>query len=425
MSIVRPGILLDFLNARALDPRLSFTRPAGTNGRATYFDALGNMTDVPANVPRFDHSLDGVPLGLLKEIGITNYNFNPRNEGAGGTALTSGNMPTNQSMTGALNGVTISRQADQVRRGMNGMVLRFGGTASAATTIVLRCCTTDPSASSGQNWTLSGYAQIVAGGLAGASSIKAQMLSVGGAAITEEDLTAQLSGTEPYRARATIVTDAGTTAARSQWEIFIPSGISPSFDLWIGPTQLENRSTPSSQVLPPLVSAGGNIGATSARGTEQITAQIADFGLTGLASEGSIVVSWRNGPADMTVTQIIFILWDGSSDNQVQLQRLSVGNTRLVHSSGSTNFVSTSLVISPSVNTAADTIYTAGIVWGGPNKQNFLNGQVGTSPAGVAPLALNQLILGNNNTNTLNGHLRRFVIYPRRLSNAVMQSLTG
>ncbi|GAB2798765.1 hypothetical protein GCM10027275_50490 [Rhabdobacter roseus] len=66
---VRPTLLLDFVNSRAVDPRLVCTR----SSIATYYDAKGVLRTAVANQPRLDHDpVTGKCLGLLAEESRTN-----------------------------------------------------------------------------------------------------------------------------------------------------------------------------------------------------------------------------------------------------------------------------------------------------------------------------------------------------------------
>ena len=66
---VRPSLLLDFANSKALDPRVSFSRAS----TATYVGADGLIKTAAINEPRFDHNPStGESLGLLIEEARTN-----------------------------------------------------------------------------------------------------------------------------------------------------------------------------------------------------------------------------------------------------------------------------------------------------------------------------------------------------------------
>jgi len=78
---IEPSLRLDFANARALDPRITFTRASV----GTYVGASGLIKTAGVNEPRFDHDpTTGESLGLLIEESRTNFFEN--SETVGGTA---------------------------------------------------------------------------------------------------------------------------------------------------------------------------------------------------------------------------------------------------------------------------------------------------------------------------------------------------
>jgi K+-transporting ATPase c subunit len=67
---IEPSLKLDFTNARALDPRITFTRAS----TATYVGANGLIKTAGVDEPRFDHDpTTGESLGLLIEESRTNF----------------------------------------------------------------------------------------------------------------------------------------------------------------------------------------------------------------------------------------------------------------------------------------------------------------------------------------------------------------
>jgi len=69
---IEPSLRLDFANARALDPRITFTRAS----TATYVGANGLIKTAGEDEARFDHDpATGESLGLLLEKGSTNKMF--------------------------------------------------------------------------------------------------------------------------------------------------------------------------------------------------------------------------------------------------------------------------------------------------------------------------------------------------------------
>ena len=66
---IRSSLLLDFVNTKRLDPRITFTRASS----ATYFDQLGVLQSAANNIPRFDYNPSTLaPRGLLIEEQRTN-----------------------------------------------------------------------------------------------------------------------------------------------------------------------------------------------------------------------------------------------------------------------------------------------------------------------------------------------------------------
>jgi hypothetical protein len=70
---IKPTLLLDFANVKALDPRITFTRAS----TATYIDQFGAMQTAASGVARFDHNPTTLEsLGLLIEEQRTNLVLN-------------------------------------------------------------------------------------------------------------------------------------------------------------------------------------------------------------------------------------------------------------------------------------------------------------------------------------------------------------
>jgi hypothetical protein len=63
-----PVVYWDFANYGLLPAWASFTR----TGTATYFDSTGTLQTAATGIPRFDHTMAGIPLGLIIEEARTN-----------------------------------------------------------------------------------------------------------------------------------------------------------------------------------------------------------------------------------------------------------------------------------------------------------------------------------------------------------------
>ena len=83
---IRPSLLLDFANAKQLDPRITFTRTS----TATYVGADGLIKTADIGLPRFDHDPETLEsLGLLIEESRTNIVNNNSNVGSWNNASAS------------------------------------------------------------------------------------------------------------------------------------------------------------------------------------------------------------------------------------------------------------------------------------------------------------------------------------------------
>lgn len=100
-----PSLVLDFINVKSLDPRISFSR----NTIATRFNALGVLETVSANQPRLDYNpITLEPMGLLIEEQKTNNfiwseSFRTRTLGV---TITSGTFIDGETVTSSVGGGT-------------------------------------------------------------------------------------------------------------------------------------------------------------------------------------------------------------------------------------------------------------------------------------------------------------------------------
>ena len=111
----RPTVDFNFAAVKKLDSRINYTR----TGRASYYDEHGLLKIVNSNVPRFDHDPDTrEPLGLLIEESRTNLITNSDAPGPN-TANLGGSAQTNT-----------TEDAITLPTGQTGTVRKFKGVAS-------------------------------------------------------------------------------------------------------------------------------------------------------------------------------------------------------------------------------------------------------------------------------------------------------
>jgi hypothetical protein len=422
-----PLVNFDFINTNAfIDPRLTFSRASVANGRATYFNPRRVMVDVGPSIPRLDHDpTTGFPRGLILEEGTTNVIFNPRHAGATGSALSTGNLPTSQTLDGTIvSGVTIVRQADQIINGMNGAVYRVSGTPSTNAVWQFRLCATDATASNGQTWSSGAYYALLGGSTANVN-LQHQILSLGGAVIHGTDFTSSLSlVVGPSRKTITGAMDTGTTLIRTRLRFAVTSGLAINFDIWVGPAQTEQKPYLTSQVL-------NNVGTTNAncvRSTETLTGVLADFGLSGIsASEFSGLVGFVSSQINVGTTKQVFLeVGDGTANEMVQLflPTLSSGvstPTLQVFDGGATaaSMVTSGDGILPTGDTI-ERVYSFGV--GVDSVRWAKDGAVDTDC--TVPNMTNFYIGANRaGAENCNGYVSRIMLFPRNMTMQQLQRL--
>ena len=116
---IKPSLNLNFARARALDPRITFTRSHTNIVAATYIGRDGQVKRADVNEPRFDHDYDtGESLGLLMEEQRTNFC---------GDAIPSNDW-------GSLNNSTITSTTELAPDGTN-TAYRYQGSASSPSSL--------------------------------------------------------------------------------------------------------------------------------------------------------------------------------------------------------------------------------------------------------------------------------------------------
>jgi hypothetical protein len=288
MQLIRPKIQANFMaSPQRLDARIVFTRANPANGRATYFNEYGNMVEARADQPRFEHTLGtGVRRGLLIEGARTNIIFNPRHEGTGGTALTTGNLPNAQALTGTIPaGISVARQADQVRNGMNGAVYRVTGSASTSSPLIINFVTPFQTISPNTYYNTSGYFALVRNVVSPSLIALQTGVASGGAAVSSVQILSALT-TAPQRFSGLFLADPTAATGYSRIRISFLIGVSVDFDLWVGPVQFETSIHASSQIL----NTPGTTNAACVRNSDITVGLISDYGVTNLNTEGAVIV---------------------------------------------------------------------------------------------------------------------------------------
>jgi hypothetical protein len=394
---------------------VTFTRAS----TATYFNASGTLTTAATDTPRFDY--DPVTLaaqGLLIEESRTNSIRN--NTMVGAAAGTPGTLPTNWVVTGAgLGTLTQTVVGTGTANGINYVDIKIAGTTS--TTGVVYACepsTGGISASSGQTWTGSTYTALVAGSLTNITAINAVRLTgrtSGGAASadsgTSGDNKASLTSTLQRFTSTVTLADATTANLQPGVSVSFSSGVAIDITLRIGLPQLELGAFATSVI--PTVNAFA-LGVTR----EKDVASVNTLSPWYNATAGTLYAEWV---ARLGVDQQAFGLVNVGDG--VRVRKRSTDQYGLVVRDPTNRDLA--LNASPAI-TEGQIIKVAGAY--AINDLALSGG--GQSPATGSTYsvvtATSAFIGGNVSAGAtyVNGHIRRITYYPRRLSNADLQTIT-
>jgi uncharacterized protein YmfQ (DUF2313 family) len=405
-----PTLDLDFTN-ESPDPRVTFSGGVG----GTRVNSAGVI--VPAVCPRINY--DPVTLackGLLFEEARTNSIRN--NKMAGAVAGSPGTAPTNWNVTSTGGVVTRTIVGTGIEDGIDYVDVRYQF-SGAGTAQVLPDSTTGIPAASGQFWTFSTYIKMVGGSLANLSvRIGAQERDAVGtllqttvrADLTSAELTGDLAA-QRYEITREFM-DAGTGSATGLIQVVASAG--SDITLRIGLPQMELGGFATSVIA--------TAGAAVTRTADNPSMSGTNFSDWYRQDEGTFVASWstEHGAAAGASSTRVFALSNGSNNERLigyaQLIQIISGGA----GTGSTQSMGTGLDPTGAIAAWA---YKAN--QGGFSK----NGAAAvTDTTFTLPAALSQMNLGNNSpftsTVVLNGHIKFLRYYPRRLSDAQLQTLT-
>jgi hypothetical protein len=439
-AIVRPTFSRDFAGEKTLNngtgPSITFTRASD----ATYFDANGTLQTATSDTPRFDHDpATGASRGLLIEEARTNSIRN--SQGGGAVAGTPGTLPTNWGASGTtVNGVAIDVAATGTEDGLAYVDLKFSGTPTASSSAFLTFDTgTQIVAANGQTWTGSAYVKLQGGALTNVTQVRTFTggRTSAGASIAGQaqstNFTPDSSALKLQRRTATL-TMSDATVERAQNGVAFSytngseiGGSADGFTLRIAAPQLEQGAFATSYI--PTTTAAVTRSADSA-----VVTPISSFynqSQGSVLTEHTQLAAITSGAADKFAWVSSFS--DGSFDSVLgsysQLTSTTSGlgarakvvneNSVTIAEAGFSTALSAATVIKFTYGYATDDIAT------------FRNGLVGETDtdADLGDLQpLDQMGIGCLHYAVtgefLNGHIRRIAYFPKRLSNALLQSLT-
>jgi hypothetical protein len=404
-AIVRPTFSRDFAGEKTLNngtgPSITFTRASD----ATYFDADGVLQTASSDTPRFDHS-GGSSLGLLIEEARTN---SIRNAQAGGAATgTPGTAPTNWLLPGSVDGLTQEIVGTGTENGLAYIDIKYSGTPTASLPRFIAFeQDTQVVAAPSQIWTTSVYCKLSAGALTNVSNVRVQNfyydaanVFVGFTQAAEITLT---SSPQQFAHSGTV--PAGAARVRPHLTFSYTNGNPIDITLRIAAPQLEQGAFATSYI--PTTSAAVTRAVDSA-----LVTPISSFYN---ASEGTLFAEYRTGAG--TPVAAAMVIDDGTNDNRVGL---FLGASQIA--------IAATYTTVGGISAVANTIFKSVLGYRANDHAASVNGAaVATNTAIGVPSGLTTLGIGAEAGGTYAqpcGHIRKIAYFPKRLSNALLQSLT-
>jgi hypothetical protein len=417
-AIARPTFSRDFAGEKTLNngtgPAITFTRASN----ATFFDASGTLQTASNDTPRFDHS-GGSSLGLLIEEARTNSIRNSQAGGSTNGVIGSGGvMPTNWFVGGGstTNGISTEVIGTGTETGIPYIDLKISGTPTAtANANNFTELQNVAAAASGQTWTASCYAKLVAGSLTNATvslvleTRDSSNVFVANAPLVTINATSSSLRTQRFVNTHTL-TGASVAFIAFHVRVAYTSGNLIDLTLRIAAPQLEQGAFPTSYI--PTTTAAATRAADSA-----VVTPIASFYNQ---SEGTL---FAEAPA--TYAQ---------SADIVQFAEASSANNRFVLFFAPTGTLAsfqyrTSGVIEVTggVSVSSGAIAKIAAAFAANDARSAVNGTLTTADTSVTLNSANtHMVLGRlqGAASYLNGHIRKIAYWPRRLSNTLLQQLT-
>ena len=414
---IRPTLNLNFALSKRVDPRITFVRST----TATYFDQDGILQTAAANQGRI--TFDPATLdcqGLLIEEQRTNSIRNNTMQGA--VAGTPGTAPTNWVQILPSSG-TFTREiiGTGTESGINYIDVRYTGTPGASTNYQFyQEGFSSVAALSGQTWTGSFYAKLVAGTFAGtsASQLVVYERDSGGGFLaggsTNITPTSAALNTQRYFHTRTL-TNASTAFVQSGLLIQF-TGVAIDITLRIGLPQLEQGAFATSVIPTTTTALTRNADVASMTGT--------NFSSWYNASEGTLFTS-AAGVANVSgATRRYAEINDSGSLERIIVGYSGTTSTRLLVQDGGATQADIA-VTTPSV----ENVIKMAAVYKTNDFQQASNGNLGLADTSGTLPTVDRMFIGSADGSTantfLNGTIQRIAYYPVRVTDAQLQALTG
>lgn len=410
---VQSSVSLDFTSA-SIDATLAslgfvFARAS----TATRINASGVMESVASGAMRIDHDPTTLAcLGGLFEEASTNAIRNSTMVGV--VAGSPGTLPTNWLANDA--GLTRTIVGTGTENGVPYVDIRWSGTSSLEIVQLKFDADVAVAAAPASTWTSSFYVRLVGGSLTNINSVTAGVVfrNASGVSLTEGETARAVSSGSllSQRAAHTGVAPASTAYAQAIFRANKASG-STTVDLTlrIGAPQLEQKAFATSYI--PTSTAAVTRNADALR----CSAPGAWF----LQSAGSLVARARNNSGAGARVLMEF----GTSGANLDRYGLQVSATSVIQAAGVTGGVANNATTANAITTGSN--FVAAGAYDASGKAAVLNGgSVAGSATGIPLSAYSIFDIGRATWGGayFNGVIQMVAYYPRRLSDAELQSIT-
>jgi hypothetical protein len=392
----------------------TITRSGAT---ATRVNESGVIETVAADTLRIDY--DPVTLeckGRLHEEARTNSIRNNTMQGA--VAGTSGTVPTN--WTANMTGLTRTVVGTGVENGIEYVELRFQGTTGATFGNIAYETSTGIACSNGQSWSHGVYLSLVGGDLTNVTGVRVRLSlnnstpSYIGEVLTPPDIKGSLTSALQRFTSSGTIANASAAYMNPLVQFSWASGVAVDFTVRVGLPQCELGACPTSVIK--------TSSATVTRNGESLTyADISDFHN---GEEGTILLEATLHAAEQTDFRRLVALTDGTSNERIDLELGTSGQSRLQVNDGGVSQVGAQ----NGSTIAGDTVFRAAAAY---RSNDFAVSQDGTAvttdAAGTLPTVsrLNVMTSDSGSGAQLCGHERRLTLYPHRLGNDVLEALSA
>jgi hypothetical protein len=409
MSIATPSLRIDLVNGpRILDSRASFTR--ASTGR--FHDAVGSFRSAPSNMPRWSwNPATGVAEGVLFEAQRTNLAL--RSEAFDDAAWSKTSLAVTANSAVAPDGTST---ADKLA------ATAPGGAVSQAVTIT-----------AGNAITASVHARAIS------SHIMLSVTDGANAAACWFNLAAGTVGTSMAGTATVLFSSAQIVPVGGGWyrcAITVTTSSATSFAISVVPASADlTGSIPGDSIHAwgAQIEAPGSTSAPSSYIATATTAVTRNGDALVIptdsrwfnAAEGTLLLEWTN----RLVTRANVVLGGigDTFDNSIYMVRPNSGQMQCVMRSAA----ATSLNSAKAYGFAEGTVGRAAMAYKASDFAFVLDGGVpSTGTSGDVPVNLVRLALGGHPYGPTSGSqadmpLRRLAYFPRRLSNAHLQTLTA